>query len=460
MLSRLLYLEPAQLRRAWPFFVLYLVLFAALTLADGLSLTLFVQHAGTELLPRYYAFSAIAVLIAVASYMLFADRWGSSTVFQAILLGPVLLLGGVWAAVQWGNADQRSFGWLFIGRELAFALVLLHFGTYLQDYFTRAALNRVMPVIYAGGRVGGIAGGALLEHLAGATLTVNLLLVAAGLLTLGMVAVAILQRRVPLAEEPEPVITSEAQAAQAASELEATQSFGAFLRFVWTNPLLFWITVTTIVYFACRTFLNFRYSVFFESAFPSDLEMARFLGRYTQLALVASMLVQLLFINRWIAWVGLAGAHMTYAMLLLAGALLGSFEMTLASAVFARLVEGELRYCLRNPVSQLIVNQFPKALRLRARAWSLGILIPLSTFVASCGLAWLSEGGSTRVIAILTAALGLAYLLTSLGLVRSLGRGVEADQETPAAGQSRTDKPHTVPSPHALAARRSPAQAA
>jgi len=55
--GRLLYVSPGLLRRGWPFFALYLVLFAALTLVDGLSLTLFVQQVGADWLPGYQAFA-------------------------------------------------------------------------------------------------------------------------------------------------------------------------------------------------------------------------------------------------------------------------------------------------------------------------------------------------------------------------------------------------------------------
>src|SRR3712207_8886041 len=47
-----------ELRRLWPFFLLYLALFAALTLADGFSLSLFVQRVGAEHLPGAYALIA------------------------------------------------------------------------------------------------------------------------------------------------------------------------------------------------------------------------------------------------------------------------------------------------------------------------------------------------------------------------------------------------------------------
>ena len=91
MVSRLLYLEPGQLRRAWPFFALYLALFAALTLADGLSLALFVARVGADALPRFQALSAVCVMLSVGWYLRTAPRQGGDRVFVGILVGPSVL---------------------------------------------------------------------------------------------------------------------------------------------------------------------------------------------------------------------------------------------------------------------------------------------------------------------------------------------------------------------------------
>ena len=417
MLSKLLYLDHHLLRRCWPFLGLYLLLFAALTLADGLSLTLFVQRAGAARLPLYYGLSAVGMAVAAGLYMSYAGRFSGGRVFHVILAGPSLLFLLIWLAVGTGQGDVRLLGLLFLGREIAMSLVLLHFGTWLLDYFTRGELNRVMPVIYAGGRIGGIVGGAMLQHLSQVVAPIHLMLLLVALLVLAMGGVALIQRRVPLVEEEETIPNS--AAGTRPLEPDAPRNLAGFPRFLWASPLLFWITVSTVALFACRTMLSVQYNGFLETAFPSEAETARFLGLYTQIALAGSLVVQLFVINRIIALVGLKGAHLLYASLLASAAMLTLLPMTLATAVAARLVENELRFCLRNPVSQMIVNQFSKATRLLARAWSLGLLIPLSTLAASVAMALLLQGGLAWILPPLTALLGLGYLLASFPLVHS-----------------------------------------
>src|SRR5439155_26492021 len=116
-------------------------------------------------------------------------------------------------------------------------------------------------------------------------------------------------------EAPAPETTPDA-------EDEARASYGGFLRFVWRSPLLFWVTVTTLLFVVCRWMLNYQYSAFFGAYFSDDDELAEFLGAYTQIAMVVAILLQILVVNHLIAWLGLKGAHLIYSVLLLGGMLL------------------------------------------------------------------------------------------------------------------------------------------
>src|SRR5206468_741246 len=167
-----------------------------------------------------------------------------------------------------------------------------------------------------------------------------------------------------------------------------------FLAYVWDSPVLFWTTVSSVLFMVARWFLNYRYNQFFEAHFADSAALAAFLGRYTQAALLLSLLVQLFAVNRLVAWAGLGGAYLGYAGLVFAGALLCIPPLTLGAAVFARLLETELRFGLRNPLMQLITNTFSKALRVRVRAWTMGLLTPLGTATASGLLAGLVRVGA------------------------------------------------------------------
>jgi ATP/ADP translocase len=418
MLSRLLYLEPCQLRRAWPFFALYLVLFAALTLADGLSLALFIVRVGTDQMPRFQALSAVCVMLSVCCYLRAAGRLDGVDVFTRILALPLLLFVLIWAALCLNILDDRALGLLFLVREVTFTVVLLHFGAYLQDHFTQAELHRVMPMIYAGGRFGGIAGGAALEHLSRFTEPANLLLLLAGLLGVSIVGLQAMERFVTRAEK-----RSEVAAVGWPCDhkpADASNSLRGFLSLLWCSPLLFWITLATVTLFWCRIGIAFQCNRCFERDFAGEAELSAFLGRYAQIALIASSLFQLFILSRMVDWMGLRGAHLIYAALVAAAALCGGSNMSLAAAVFGRFVEVELRYSLRNPLAQMTVNRLHGPLRTQCRAWSMGILIPATTLAAAVGLDYLLRTHSLRLVAMVTTGAAACYLAASLGLAASL----------------------------------------
>lgn len=423
MLRRLLYLEGDELKRLWPFFALYLVMFGSLTIADGVSLSLFVQRVGSASLPKYYALTAAANLLLIGGYLMVAEKQGSRRVFHAILGMSALAYLGAFAAITTREGGGAWYGMIFVVREISYALILMHFGTYLQEYFTRDELNRVLPIVYAGGRVGGILGGAVLEHLGGAVGLANFVLVAAMLSALAMLGIAgIGAIRSPVSatsdEKGDPGVRAPKGIDADAAEIEARRSIGGFLRYVLISPLLFWTTVSSVIYTACRWLLNYQYNAYFETHFATDVEMAAFLGRYTQIALAGSLLFQLVIVNRLVARFGIRGTQMIYACLVALGFGLNLASMTFGRAVFSRVLETELRFGLRNPVMQLITNKFSKAMRIRVRAWSLGALIPIATLGTSAVLGVMTTGLAGWV-AWVGAASGAGYLASSWKLTSS-----------------------------------------
>ena len=83
--GRALGLSPDELRRACPFFVIYLLLFTALTIADGVSVSLFASRIGADRLPAWYSATAVLSLVMISIYLTQATRLSSSRMFGWIL---------------------------------------------------------------------------------------------------------------------------------------------------------------------------------------------------------------------------------------------------------------------------------------------------------------------------------------------------------------------------------------
>lgn len=424
VLTRLLYLETGELGRLTPFFLLYFLLFTGLSLADGLSLTLFLGSLGREYLPTAYASVGFANLFIMAGYIFLAERLGSVRTFFIIIVAASALLTSCWIAIAGPEPSWIWFSLLFSGREIIFSLVLMHFGTLFQDFFSRDEMNRGIPIVYSGGRVGGILGGWMLQHLAEPVGLINLIGVTLALLSAGFALLVWVSVSLPRADKSadhlgDPGVKPARQFGGRDSEVWARESLWGFLAYVWASPLLFWSTVTMVLFQMCRWILSFQYSSFFATHFDNELALAEFLGAYTQWALAGSLIVQVLLVNRMIAWLGIKGTYLVYSGLMLAATSVLVLPMTLGLAVFARAVETELRFGLRNPITMLITNKFSKLLRIRVRAWNMGILVPLATLGSSALLGGFVQGNAAGSIPYLGGVCGLVYFITSFGLIGS-----------------------------------------
>ena len=408
-LRELLFLKVSELERAWPFFLLYLLLFCAFSVADGVSVALFIKQVGAGHLPFAYSLTAIANLILIGGYVLWTERIGSTRMFYLIVGGSACAYACAWTALRWLNGGEGWYYVLFVTREIGYTLMLMHFGTFLQDHFTRDQLVRVLPMIYAGGRVGGIAGGAMLQHLSGPLGALDIIPIFLALCVTCLIVVAILSFWIPPASNQSP---GEAEVSE--PEAAACASVGGFLDFVWQSPLLFWMTISSVLYMVIRWFLNYQYTRFFEGHFDTSSDLTEFLGRYTQWALLLSLVLQLLVVSRLVAWLGLGKTYLLFAAVVGLSALIGMTPMTLGLAMLYRFVETELRFGVRNPLMQLMSNQFAKPLRIRVRAWTMGFLTPIATMLSSMALGLLMMTGTSAWIAAIGGVVGLVHFFSAV----------------------------------------------
>lgn len=411
-LHRLLGLDAGELPRVVPFFVVYFLLFTALTIADGVAVSLFASRIGAERLPAWYSATAVLSLVMIGVYLTQATRHSGGRVFGWILGGIGVIFIAAWLAYQ-VYGGTIPLGVLFATREIALTMVLMHFGTFLQDYFLRSELNRLLPIIYAGGRVGGIVGGGMLGWMAQQIGTVNLVPIVVILLVTAWAGIYQITRSVSTQDEDDDQVMN-----VSGGEPESVSRGVAIRRFleqVRRCPLLSWLTATTVLFIICRWFLAYQYTASLEIHFANDVELASFLGHYTQIALGISLILQLFVVNRMVGRLGVSTTHTIYSVLVMGGLLGNLFFTGLPIAVASRFLESELRFGLRNPVNQMMVNRFTKKMRIVVRGWSLGWLIPTGTLVASGMIAGLAQIGPVA-IAVAGLVLGIAFVVSAIGV--------------------------------------------
>ncbi len=461
-LERLVCLEPGELARLGPFFILYTVVYAAVTLSDGIAITLYVSRVGADALPRCYTLTALLSMVAVAIYTRYAVRVAADRIFRIILFGCAVTYTIGWIALTLGTGYGPIVpAALFAARELGSVLILVHFGTYLQGGFRRDELNRVLPIVYAGGRFGGLIGGVLLEHLTPMIGVANIALVYVALMTFSAWSLRRLTGAVvrPVADRVEP--SSESKESATRSETAGSSPHGSAthdpnpVTRLLAMPLFRWYAVSSLFFMIARWFLNYQYNSYFASHFATEVELATFLGRYTQWALGLSLIVQLFVVNRLVRGIGLCAAHALTVILLLSGFGLNLVTMTLATAIWSRMLESELRFGLRNPINQVLSNQFTKTDRIRVRAWTMGLLNPISALIGGGLLTGLQVIAGPTVIGTTGLTIAVLHAAASLAMYRFIDeptrtprveRPKSPDAESPSA--SRTTSTMTRASRH------------
>ncbi len=410
--------EPGELRSALPFFSLYACLFAGLTMADTVSLTLFVRQVPASVLPWYYGLTALLSFVLIHTYSRYAPEWASAKMFRRILLLSALAFALCYTLLLTEVMPSVASALLFVLRESVYTMVLLHFGTYLQDYFTKEQLGRLLPIIYAGGRVGGLLGAALLGQLVSAISVMHTIPFFVVAMVFGVVGVDRIHRKSQSGDEEE---NSESASAcrpsiPPSAIISGTPRRGFIQDSIFIlrqSPLVFWSSISGFLFMVCRWILVYQYSIAFQQGFLDAQSLARYLANYTQIALALSILVQLVLVGRLIRRIGLANSHMLYNLCMMTGFATGLFPHNLATATWCRFVESELRFSLRNPVNQLITNLYPRIIRIQARALTLGAVNPAATFVSSMSLSILGGLQALWIVPAAGLACGATYMLAS-----------------------------------------------
>lgn len=387
-------LKSGDFARVLPFFLLYGLIFCWLSLGDAVAVSLFVSRVGAAALPPFYGITAGINLVLIAAYLIFVQQWPTVRLFQWVVAGSVLVFLGCWFWLNVQAVDSSAYGVLFVAREVVFTFVLMHFGTFLGDFFSRDELNRLVPFIYTGGRLGGILGGLLVGLLSRWLSVLQFLPVFAVTGLLISFALVLIERCRPINIQEPSVDT-----------LDTKPALKEFCGYAYNSALLQWFCGSVFLFILCKWLLNFQANTVFEQTFSSAQALAGYLGWYTAIALALAMVIQLCIVPWLVHRAGAATGYHLYNLLLMG--VLGCYLLPLMSgtgllvlATLSRFLEVELRLGFRNPLTLLMTNAFPWQHRARSRALTMGLVIPIGTFVASllllamqhywlAGLVWL-----------------------------------------------------------------------
>jgi hypothetical protein len=308
-----------------------------------------------------------------------------SSAMRAAVGAGVLAFGGA-AALASSTAGVYA---AFVVVTAIARIKVIHFGVLVLAELPGLESARALPLVHAGGRLGGVVAGPLLALLGprlGAVWLVGgaALLYAGGLLALR-------------ARDGAPPSVRSTESADA----HDSRPDGLFAA----------IVLGAIALSLGRLALVTQSGTILEQAY-GELDLNRVLGIYFTAANLAAFLLQSLVVGRVLGAGGLPLLNLGWSSLYLGAQLALSFGPPIvAVALAARLVESELRNALRTPVASLLYEAMAPSRRARARTWVIGVAVPGASVVGGLAL------GATE---------GHPGLLTALGVFGAAGVAVAA----------------------------------
>ncbi|MBW2731110.1 MAG: hypothetical protein JRH20_01885 [Deltaproteobacteria bacterium] len=394
---------------------LFALVTAAVQLSDGVAQALLLKRVGVDALPTVFAAKAVLSLIFTFAYIPLAATLGTQRTLTVILALNALVLATLAATVSLDHA--LGYGMLYAFIEAGHLLFRIHWGVVILALIQRDRAMREVPLVYSGARVGAALGGAGLTF--APRLGAPQLLPLAALLHASALLVWVARgRRHHFRQSGEPT------QGHLSGPLSA---FNALTR----SSLLAAIAMGSAALAVVRHGLRYLYSGVFATTF-AETQLASFLGLYAVSAALMGALLQALLAPHLLVGNGMATVNLLYGALLPAAALSFRVGWPMAAAIFARLVETDLKTILRTPVANLLYGGLPSAQRPAARAFVLGILLPAATLLASLAL-----GSAPQHTTLWVGAVGLLYVLLS-GLQNRAYRCATA---TPAAGPDEALSP-------------------
>lgn len=379
------------------------------------------QGAGLETLPWILVLLSILSIIAIAAYTPFVDNIADDKLHNivfaiecaGIIFGLILL--------QF-NYTAIAYPFLYLWGFALIAVINPHQTTYFNNFYNTQTAKRVLPVINAGYRVGGIVAGLTMSLLTAWFVNPQAIIIIWLITHLVMILVVwalpqLLHDNTSSQINDAPVFGNKHSGAQQSSFIgNMKEGF----RYTAQSRYLLWIAISILIMMALMALLEYRSTELFLEKYNTAAELADFLGRLVAISNFVVVPILLFGISRIIGRIGLGNANLIFPignLFVSTGLILWPGWMTAAGAY---LVRNDFRLAFRSPVEGLLYNAVPLRVKGRARAFVSGLLAPVGSlvgglllllFVVFTSMAW--------VIIALIGILSIVYLGSTL-VIRKL----------------------------------------
>lgn len=292
--EKFLRLAPGEAYRIGRFALLGLLIQAGLALGTSAADALFLVKVGADKLPHIYILTPLMMLGYIPVYSALLARWGIDRVFDATL-GALAVCGvTLWALCTHFQGVEPQL--LCYAAKLYAALwyvgLYTLFWNFLDTYFDLVDAKRLFSFCAAGGALGSIIGGCLVEPIASNFGVGALFLGWAAFSVLAVPLLLNIRRRTRriVSEEPE------TQGMATSSKTSVLQIFRSRYAFVLTAALFFTLFTSTVC--------EYQYmSIFAEGI--DEATLASFLGQLTAMVNLVNLAITLFFFNKLVARFGI-----------------------------------------------------------------------------------------------------------------------------------------------------------
>lgn len=386
-----------------------------------LSATSLVKRAGADKLPLAYLWLNVAFLPVV---LLTLARPPSSSL-RAVRLSLAGYLAAVLAILPWVDSTSTPvLVTLYVFARLG-KLVWSTFAVgMVAEILPLREAKKAIPSLLAAGSTGIIAAGLMLQWALAWMGVGRAFLVLWLLLAMASVLLALLGPGVSEATGERPA--SGVQPAAVPGKRIAYGTLGNIwttLRRLLSEPLARVIAVQNLFVVGLRYFIEFVYARELGAHFPTEREMAGFVGIFEATLQVTTTLVQLSLASQLVRKLKVGGVALLLPAVLVATTLTASFSGTFVAVMMCQFLFWVGSDGFNKPVRQIMLGALPpsRATSVPVLMSALGMAGSVAASAALVPLAWLGE---PRVVMLFTSVLSAVFLVVSLGVGRTYRRSL------------------------------------
>ena len=375
-LLRLLLIREDEKTPVLYFLSLFFIIGCGMAMGKASADALFFKRFGIEYLPLMYV--ALGILLTAVSfvYAAFADKISAEKFFSRLFFILIIVLISIWSLISYTD-NNASYPVYFLVYEAASEILLIHTTLYLNQNMDTYKSKRLSPIVLAGSQLGLITGGILVAILSPLIGTSQIILLWCGMLIMAAIMMIIWHK----IKGPSAYFYSKRGSHSLQQSLLAIKQGINFSR---RSSLL--RASSLAFFFLVITFYTLYYvtNQFYTSHFTSEEDLTAFFGILTAITSLSALLLQVFVTNRSIEKFGIRKVNLFFPLATTFGFINLLIFLKFPSAILGSFIKDSIAPAFSKPVTNMMFNILPKNIQGRARAVSMGIILPLALF--SCAL--------------------------------------------------------------------------